>query len=330
MFDKMISGKGAAAGAILLLVISAVFISGSVANDSGDFVPYPEQVSTDNDDINMSEGSKEGFLGFLDDILTFGPLSSVSAPDQVSPGETISFDFSPEAQQDFNLDGKVKVVEIYKCHDSSCENGEFVEAKSSRGVFDAEIPEGSHFSWTVEYSTPSSANSYFAATGYMSDGNGNVLTDTPRHIFLVGESNEGGSDDGSNDGSSGDDGSDGGDDSDSGETSKPPEIESVDSPLVVNISEPFTVSVEASDPDSPSLSYEWSNGKTGDKIVLSFGETGVKEFDVEVSDGDGNTVSSTVRVKVVEPEDDTQEPITDPKPTNPLTSFWNWFTGLFS
>jgi hypothetical protein len=322
MFDKMISGKGAAAGAILLLVISAVFVSGSVANDSGDFVPYPEQVSTDNNDINMSEGSKEGFLGFLDEYLSFGPLSSVSAPDQVSPGNSISFDVSAEAKQDFNLGGKVKIVEIYRCHDSSCENGEFVEAKSSPTGFDVDISEGTEYGWTVEYTTPSSDNGYYAATGYMSDGSGNVLTDTPRHIFLVGESSDGS--DGSSDG--GDDGSSG--DSDTS-TNKPPEIQSIDAPVVVNTSEPFSVSVEATDPDSTGLSYEWSNGKTGDKIVLNYGETGVKQLDVEVSDGE-NTVSSTVRVKVVEPEDDTQEPVTDPKSTNPLTSFWNWFTGLFS
>lgn len=318
MFDKIISGKGAVAGLVLLLAVSTVFVSGSGADNSDSFIPYPDQVSTDNDDINMSEGSKEGFLGFLDDYISFGPLSSVSAPDQVSPGETISFSVSAEAQQDFNLGGKVKVVEIYRCHDSSCDNGEFVEAKSSPTGFDVDISQGTEYGWSVSYSTPSTNDGYYAATGYMSDGNGNVLTDTPRHVFLVGESSDG--DDGSSDGGS----------NDGGETNKPPEIGSVDAPLVVNVSEPFTVSVEASDPDSSSLSYSWSNGKKGDKIVLNYGEPGVKELDVEVSDGDGNTVSSTVRVKVVEPEDSTQEPVTDPKPANPLASFWNWFTGLFS
>ena len=128
----------------------------------------------------------------------------------------------------------------------------------------------------------------------------------------------------------GNDGSDDeGDDSDSSEqedTNQAPKIESIDTPSTVNTSTEFTVSVEASDPDDPSLSYSWSNGKTGDSIILNYVEPGVKELDVQVSDGE-KTVSSTVRVNVVEP--DVEEPVTDTIP-NPVWSFWNWFTGLFS
>ena len=135
-------------------------------------------------------------------------------------------------------------------------------------------------------------------------------------------------DDSGDDGSSDDDENDGSDDSDdsSSSTNKPPEIESIDTPASVNTSETFTVSVEASDPDDPSLSYSWSNGETGQSISLNYGEPGVKELDVEVSDGDKST-SSTVRVNVVEPRQP-GEPVVDPNP-NPFQRFWNWFTALF-
>ena len=309
----------AAGGTVLLLIISAIFISGAVGGDSDRFLPYPEQASTDNKDINMSEGRMEGLLGFLPDF-SIPYLSSVSAPDQITSGDTVTFDVSAEAQQDFNLGGKLKVVEIYDCHDSSCDNGEFVEAKSSYTGFDVGISQGTDYSWTVDYRTPSSGEGYYAATGYMSDGNGNVLTDTPRHVFLVGSSSTDGGDGSSSDGDS--DGSDSGSGS---ETNSPPQIESIDAPVVVNTSETFRISVEASDTDSTGLTYSWSNGKEGRSIILSYEETGVKQLEVEVSDGE-ETVASTVRVKVEQPE----EVVVDPKPSNPITQFWNWFTGLFN
>jgi len=131
-------------------------------------------------------------------------------------------------------------------------------------------------------------------------------------------------DDGSGDDSS--DGSDGSDDG-SSNTNEAPEIESIDTPAEVNVSESFTVSVEASDSDDPSLTYSWSIGEeSGDSITLSYSEPGVKEFDVTVSDGD-KSASSTVRVNVVEPRQP-GEPVVDPNP-NPFQRFWNWFTALF-
>jgi hypothetical protein len=119
------------------------------------------------------------------------------------------------------------------------------------------------------------------------------------------------------------------DDSEQEDTNEAPEIDSIDTPSTVNVSETFTVSVEASDPDDPSLSYSWSNGKTGDSIILNYGEPGIKELDVEVSDGE-KTASSTVRVNVVEPEDEQETSDTDTADPGPIESFWNWFTALFS
>lgn len=321
MLDKL-NWKTAAGGAALLFLVSAVFISANSLNNTDNFIPYPDKASSQNNDINMSQGEKQGFLSFLDFSIPY--LSSVSGPESVEPGEQIEFRSDVDAKESFDMDGTVNIVEIYRCQDSSCENGEFVEAAKEFNSWDFTLQQGSGFTWTTTYSVPSETG-WYAATSYISDGSGGVLTDTPRYRFAVGDVDTGDGDSGGDDGSDEEDGSDdssGG--SDEEDTNQPPEIESVDAPLVVNASEPFTVSVEASDPDSTDLTYSWSNGKEGKSIILNYGETGVKELDVEVSDGD-NTVTSTVRVKV---EDETA--VTDPEPANPLTSFWNWFTGLFS
>jgi hypothetical protein len=126
---------------------------------------------------------------------------------------------------------------------------------------------------------------------------------------------------------------DGGDSGSGGaDTNQPPEIQSIDTPSTVNTSTPFRVTVEASDPDSSSLTYSWSNGKNGDSINLNYEETGVKELEIQVSDGAGNTVSSTVQVRVVEPEQ-TEEPVTDPEQPDGVGFFQgliNWYFSLFS
>lgn len=319
MVDKRTSAAVALV-AILLLAVPTVFIAGSQSQGQTDFIPYPGQASTNNDNIEMAQASRQGLLESIVNMLP--TLSSVSAPDQVDPGNSINFDVSAEAQQDFNLGGKVKIVEIYDCHDSSCDNGDFVEAKSSYTAFDADVNDGTEYAWTVTYTTPSDAEGYYAATGYLSDGNGNVLTDTPRHVFFVGSKNtDGGSTGG--DGSDGDDGSGGSE----GSTNKPPEVQSIDAPVVVNTSETFRIQVQASDPEGQSLSYSWSNGKSGESIILSYEEAGVKELDVEVSDGE-KSVTSTVRVKVR-----SSEVVVDPKQPDDVGFFQgliNWYLSLFS
>lgn len=136
-------------------------------------------------------------------------------------------------------------------------------------------------------------------------------------------------DDSSDDDSGSDDTGDSGSDDSSSSTNEAPEIESIDTPASVNTSETFTVSVEASDPDTPSLSYSWSNGASGQSISLNYGKPGVQELDVEVSDGE-KSVSSTVRVNVVEEDEGSEDPrVTDPKPANPVVQLWDWFVALF-
>lgn len=145
----------------------------------------PQQaIQAESPNIQTTDGEiKDGLLDSFD--LSF-LLSSLSGPDQVNPGDDITFDVSAEATQTFNIENKVKVVEIYKCQDSTCDHGEFVEATSSTIAFDAELSSGTEFAWVTTYTTPTSPEGYYVATGYISDGNGNVLTDSPEHKFIVG------------------------------------------------------------------------------------------------------------------------------------------------
>lgn len=127
----------------------------------------------------------------------------------------------------------------------------------------------------------------------------------------------------------------------------PPEIDSVQSPARVNVTEAFTVRVQASDIESgSSLNYYWSNDVRGQTSSYSFTETGLKTFSVNVSDG-VSTVSETVSVDVVdervddstkenqekkdssEEVDDTDSGTTDPSGGDDETSELNAFENLF-
>jgi len=146
--------------------------------------PSPEKsINMESENIEMSEGRN---LTVIDSILnSLSLLSSVDAPDQTSPGSTIEFSLDAEAQQSFDMDGTFNIVEIYKCQDSSCDNGELVEAQSEANSWDYTLEEGVGFNWNTEYTVPQEEG-YYAATAYISDGQGTVYTDTPETKFIVG------------------------------------------------------------------------------------------------------------------------------------------------
>jgi hypothetical protein len=213
----------------------------------------------------------------------------------------------------------------YRCHD----NGYYIDQDGDRGV---QYYSGDHISGDAGYYFYGYDKSYAYAEVCGGRYNYQCEMGSGCEGYTEEEPDDAGDDGGDESGDdTGDDSGDRDDSGDSGgtDTNKPPEIESIDTPSTVNVSEPFTVSVQASDPDSPALTYSWSNGKEGQSIILNYGEPGVKELDVEVSDGAGNMATSTVRVNVVEQEDESEEPVEDPTPANPLVQFWNWFTGLF-
>jgi len=146
--------------------------------------PSPEKsINMESENIEISEGKN---LTVIDSILnSLSLLSSVDAPDQTSPGSTIDFSLDVEAQQSFHMDGTFNIVEIYKCQDSSCDNGELVEAESEANSWDYTLEQGVGFNWNTEYTVPQEEG-YYAATAYISDGQGTVYTDTPETKFIVG------------------------------------------------------------------------------------------------------------------------------------------------
>lgn len=198
----------------------------------------------------------------------------------------------------------------YRCHDNSY----YIDQDGDRGV---QYYSGDHISGDAGHYFYGYDKSYAYAEVCGGRYNYQCEMGSGCDGFVEDEPDDGGDDSGGSDDDSGDSGGT--------DTNEAPEIESIDTPSTVNVSSPFTVSVEASDPDSPGLTYSWSNGKEGQSIILNYGEAGVKELDVTVSDGAGNMATSTVRVRVVDPENTVKEP---EKP-----GFWeqiiNWFTGLF-
>lgn len=101
------------------------------------------------------------------------------------------------------------------------------------------------------------------------------------------------------------------------DTNTAPVINRVVAPESTVVGESFTVIAEAEDADGDELSYEWSNGDTGDTASYVFTSTGEKSLSVSVSDG-VDSVSQSVTVDVVEEGD-----------TGFFQKIINFFTGLF-
>jgi len=161
-------------------ILSILLLTGMTAA----IEPSPqESQGMDSDNLELSEGERKTFIDKIFDSLS--QLSTVSGPEQASPGETISFELTADATQDVNLDGTVNVVEIYKCMDSTCDNGEIVDVKRDFNSWDYVLEEGTGFGWFTDYTVPQEEG-YYAATAYISDGQGTVYTDSPEHKFVVG------------------------------------------------------------------------------------------------------------------------------------------------
>jgi hypothetical protein len=252
-------------------------------------------------------------------------LTVFSNPSVESPGQT--YGFMPVSTSSGLLDigalslageapSEDATAPKYKCHDNSY----YIDQDGERGVkyYSGEhldISPGYYFyGYDHSYADAQVCGGLYNYQCEMGSGCDGYVSSDPDDGSDSGSSE--GSDSGSNDG--------GGTD-----TNEPPEIENIDTPSTVNVSQPFTVSVEASDPDSVGLEYSWSNGKTGQSIILNYGEPGVKELDVTVSDDAGNTAEATVQINVR-----STEVVTDPKPEQPedvglIQQIINWFTGLF-
>lgn len=198
----------------------ALFITGLMVLTTVSAVEPSPQKSMDAESPNIDTTEGQTLTTFDKFVNSLSFLSALSGADQVNPGSDITFDSNVDATETFNIGDKVKVVEIYKCQDSTCDNGEFVEATSDFIAFDATLNEGATYSWSTTYTTPTTPEGYYVATSYISDGSGNVFTDSPEHKFIVGsvpdsEKPDDGTDDGSNDGT--DDGTDGGSDGSTGD-----------------------------------------------------------------------------------------------------------------
>jgi len=171
--------------------------------------PSPDRSeNAESTNLELNEGEPISFYQSIIDSLSF--LSAVQGPDQVNPNSDITFDSSVEAKETFNLQGTKNIVEIYKCQDSSCDDGNYIEAKRDYNSWDADLSQGAEFKWSTTYNVPNDEG-YYSAVAYMIDENGNMKTDAPEHIFVVGSVE---------DDTTGDDTTDGTDDTTGGDTTE--------------------------------------------------------------------------------------------------------------
>lgn len=161
-------------------ILSILLLTGLTA---GIQVQPEKAAAMESNNIEIGEREQVSTLDRIFQSLNF--LSVIDAPENADPGSTIEFTSEVDVQETFNLEGSVNVVEIYKCQDYSCDDGELVEADSTFNEFDFVVEEGTSHTWTTSYTVPSEEG-YYAATSYISDGEGTVYTDTPEHIFTVG------------------------------------------------------------------------------------------------------------------------------------------------
>jgi hypothetical protein len=78
-----------------------------------------------------------------------------------------------------------------------------------------------------------------------------------------------------------------------------PQIQNIQVPGTAVKGESFTATVVASDPnEGDSLSYEWSNGATGETANFEFGSTGLKSITVTATDSAGKTATDSSQVQV--------------------------------
>jgi len=127
-------------------ILSILLLTGITA---GIQVQPEKAAQMESNNIEIGEREQVSTLDRIFQSLNF--LSVIDAPENANPGSTIEFTSEVDVQETFNLEGSVNVVEIYKCQDSSCDDGELVEANSTFNEFDFVVEEGTSHTWTTRY-----------------------------------------------------------------------------------------------------------------------------------------------------------------------------------
>ena len=202
--DKWITKKRVlTAAAILVGSAFLLALSSMPGAAAGENLHYNQSPTSD---AQFSEISKRGFLSGLTGFLSFA-----RGPDTVSPGESFEIDLEVDATKDVYTDQSRRIVEVYKCKDSGCDNPPPIDSASedqcsseewapdyddciyhaeTETEFPYQMDEGSSWGWTMDYTAPQDEG-YYTAIAYLYDSNdGGIVTTTPKHKFEVVDSSE--------------------------------------------------------------------------------------------------------------------------------------------
>lgn len=157
-----------------------------------------DQKDTNNLDIDQGELKEKGLLDRFTNLLSFSGVQST-----YEPGETMDLKVEAEAVEDFNADGSSRIVNVYKCADSSCDTSPPIDSSSEDKCsreewwpeyddcisydsettnFDYEVSEGSTWTWRPEFNAPED-EAHYMLVGYIhKDG---FVTDVSEEKFTV-------------------------------------------------------------------------------------------------------------------------------------------------
>jgi len=250
-----------------------------------------QTTATSDTELTIRNGSL-GQTSFLDSILPNQLLDFTGVQNTYNPGETVDLQITAETIKQYDTADATKVVTLFKCADSGCDDPAPVNnpgddscseeeywpnyddcISKNTGTVGFSVIQDTSTSWTwdVEFNAPSDAATYILQGYIYSDADGwTRVTDVSEQKFVVEEANQ------------------------------LPVIDNFqveDDPVE---GETVTISVFASDPDGDSLSFDWSRGGSGNTVNYVYDSPGEKTVTVTVSDGEGGSVSDSVSFTVAE------------------------------
>lgn len=169
-------------------------------------MPKVDQSDTNRYSIQQSEGEQTGVLDRLGGLLAFSGVQ-----DTYQPGEQVSVEITADAKTSYDTDNAVKVVEIYKCADSSCDTSPPIDsssedqcsseewapdyddciAKNSDSIdFSFNVDSGEGWNWDTSFSGLSDESEY-VLVGYVWTSDQGIVTDVSKEQFQVDSASSG-------------------------------------------------------------------------------------------------------------------------------------------
>lgn len=184
---------------LTVLILVLFMVSGAVAVNE-DTLPTDQETTGD---ISQGELSKVGFFqGLSDSLLSFSDVQP-----SYEQGEQVDIRVKATATQDFDTEGAQKIVNLYRCADTGCDNPPPIDSSSEdqcsteewypdyddctghfkeTASFSTTINEGDSWSWGVEFDAPQETGQYILVGYIFKDGQG-FVTDVSEEKFTVEE-----------------------------------------------------------------------------------------------------------------------------------------------